>query len=94
MQRNDMVYFTMPGEHFTPFSLAKKMKAKAILESANFNQGRARYSILLLDEAFRVFQDDTGIYFDFGDTKKRLEQTSFASKTEKKNEAYNFRYNN
>lgn len=85
MQRNDMVYFTMPGEHFTPFSLAKKMKAKAILESANFNQGRARYSILLLDEAFRVFQDDTGIYFDFGDTKKRLEQTSFASKTEKKN---------
>lgn len=83
MQRKDMIHFSMAGEHFTPFSLAKKLQAKAILESASFNQGRARYSILLLDEAFRVYQDESGIYFDFAHTKKRLEQTQFVPEVEK-----------
>lgn len=83
MQRNDMIHFSMAGEHFTPFSLAKKLQAKAILESAIFNQGRAQFSILLLDEAFRVIQDDSGILFDYGNSKKRLEQTEFFSQVKK-----------
>ena len=44
------------GERFTPLSLAKKLGAKALLESASFQRGRERYSFLLVREAFRVFQ--------------------------------------
>jgi len=54
----------IPGERFTPFSLAKKLKAKVILESASFHKGRERWSILLVQEAFRVFQTPTGIFMD------------------------------
>jgi anthranilate synthase component 1 len=51
----------MAGERFTPFTLAKKLGAKAILESASFKQGRERYSLILADEAFRVRQDRDGV---------------------------------
>jgi anthranilate synthase component 1 len=44
------------GERFTPLSLAKKLGAVALLESASFQRGRERYSFLLLREAFRVLQ--------------------------------------
>ena len=46
------------GERFTPLSLAKKLGARALLESASFQRGRERYSFLLLREAFRVFEKD------------------------------------
>lgn len=55
-----MLYEILPGDKFTPFSLAKKFGAKAILESANFSSGKDRYSMIMLDEAFRVIQDDEG----------------------------------
>ena len=44
------------GERFTPLSLAKKLGATALLESASFQRGRERFSFLLLKEAFRVYQ--------------------------------------
>ncbi len=44
------------GERFTPLSLARKLGAVALLESASFQRGRERYSFLLLREAFRVLQ--------------------------------------
>jgi len=44
------------GERFTPLSLAKKLGAAALLESASFQRGRERFSFLLLKEAFRIFQ--------------------------------------
>jgi anthranilate synthase component 1 len=53
---------TVPGERFTPFSLAKKLGAKVLLESASFIKGRERYSILLIREAFSVFQNRDGIF--------------------------------
>ena len=53
-KRTDSVYLTLQGERYTPFSLAKKLGAKAILESASFSQGANRYSILMLEEAFHV----------------------------------------
>ncbi len=58
-----MLVETLPGERYTPFSLAKKFGAKAVLESASFTGGKDRYSILMLDEAFRVIQDDDGVAF-------------------------------
>jgi len=44
------------GERFTPFSLCRKLHARVLLESAVFGSGKSRYSILLLKEAFSVFQ--------------------------------------
>jgi anthranilate synthase component 1 len=55
---------TMNGERFTPLSLAKKLGAKALLESASFQRGRERYSFLLLKEAFRVYQRGDQYFMD------------------------------
>ncbi|MBN2626706.1 MAG: chorismate-binding protein, partial [Spirochaetales bacterium] len=48
------------GEGFTPFALAKKLNAPVILESTSLDQGKARYSLLLVEEAFRVIQEGDG----------------------------------
>ena len=42
--RTDSIYVALPGERYTPFSLGKKLGAKAIFESASFSHGRSRYS--------------------------------------------------
>ncbi len=60
-QRTDMISLSIPGDRYTPFSLAKKLGALAILESASFTHGRERYSIILAREAFRVRQDEGGV---------------------------------
>ena len=60
-KRGDEVLMTLPGERFTPFTLAKKLGARAILESASFRQGRERYSLILVDEAFRVRQEKSRV---------------------------------
>jgi len=60
-RRGDEITLSMPGERFTPFTLAKKLGAKAILESASFKQGRERYSLILADEAFRLRQEKDGV---------------------------------
>ncbi len=57
------LYKCISSERYTPYSLARKIGAKAILESASFQKGRERYSILLADEAFKVIQDDDGVAF-------------------------------
>ena len=62
-KRTDCIYLKLPSDRYTPFSLARKLGAKAILESARFNMGKERYSILLCEEAFRVLQDDEGVAF-------------------------------
>jgi len=61
--RTDSIYITLPSDRYTPYSLARKIGAKAILESARFNQGKERYSILMTEEAFHILQDDEGIAF-------------------------------
>lgn len=62
-KRTDCVYISLPSDRYTPFSLAKKIGVKAILESARFNQGKDKYSILMAEEAFHILQDDEGIAF-------------------------------
>lgn len=61
MQHNQVIK-VLPGENFTPYSLARKLDAVAMLESASFDGGRARYSLLMVKEAFRVFQRDGHVY--------------------------------
>ena len=59
--RTDSIYVALPGERYTPFSLAKKLGAKAIFESASFDHGRSRYSTLMVDEGFRLRQNDKNV---------------------------------
>ena len=61
--RTDSLYFSIPCDRYTPFSLARKIGAKAILESASFARGKERYSILMLEEAFHIVQDENGVAF-------------------------------
>ncbi|MFA6937699.1 MAG: chorismate-binding protein [Treponema sp.] len=63
MKRTDSLYECFESERYTPYSLAKKIGAKAILESASFARGKERYSILMTDEAFHILQDEEGIAF-------------------------------
>lgn len=69
-KRTDTLYITLEGERYTPFSLARKLGAKAILESASFSGGTNRYSILMLEEAFHVIEDGKGVALTFGDVRK------------------------
>jgi anthranilate synthase component 1 len=54
--RSDGIIRMLPGERFTPFALARKLDAKILFESSSFQRGRSRYSLLVLDEAFRLIQ--------------------------------------
>ena len=54
-KRTDALYTSLSSERYTPYSLARKIGAKAILESASFAKGRERYSILMAEEAFKIF---------------------------------------
>ena len=62
-KRTDAIYKSFSSERYTPYSLARKIGAKAVLESASFAKGRERYSILMTEEAFKVVQDGDGVAF-------------------------------
>ena len=53
---------TIPGERFTPYTLAHKIEARGLLESASFHRGQQRYSILLLQDAFPVYESQGTVY--------------------------------
>ncbi|NLM00118.1 MAG: hypothetical protein GX220_01505 [Treponema sp.] len=59
------------------------MGARAVLESASFTHGKDRYSIILLDEAFKIVQDNAGIGFIIDGIRKRFLKidTTLANKT-------------
>ncbi len=60
--RHDGIIKVVAGERFTPFTLARKLNARVILESSSFQKGKERYSILMIDEAFRIVQKDDLIF--------------------------------
>jgi len=62
-QRTDGIIKVISGEKFTPFALAQKLNAKVILESSSLEKGRERYSLLLIEEAFRLTQEDKDVFF-------------------------------
>ena len=60
---SEEIYKCISSERYTPYSLARKLEATAILESASFAKGRERYSILMTEEAFKIIQDGDGVAF-------------------------------
>ena len=71
MARNDTIIKILPGERFTPYGLARKLNAIAILESSSFHKGRERYSLLVVEEAFRLEQQGGEIVLASG-AKRRV----------------------
>ena len=62
--RSDGIIKTIPGERFTPYSVAKKLQARVLLESSSFKKGKERYSILMVREAFTVSDRAGRIFLD------------------------------
>ncbi len=74
--RHDGIIKTLSGERFTPFTLAKKLNAKAILESASFKKGRERYSLLLVQEAFTILQEGNDLIMNRDGKRHKLNTSS------------------
>jgi len=70
--RGDGIIKTIPGERFTPYSVAKKLNARVLLESSSFKKGKERYSILMVKEAFTVFEEDRKTYLKIEGKQYRL----------------------
>ena len=49
------------NEPMAVWALGKKLGAKAIFESASFSHGRSRYSTLMVDEGFRLRQNEKDV---------------------------------
>jgi len=63
LNQNSMVLAkNISGENYTPYGLFKKLKGIALFESASFGKGKGRYSIIMLKEAFSVFQSENEIF--------------------------------
>ena len=63
---------TIAADRFTPLVAFKKLAAKALLESAVLEIGKSRYSILLVEEAFRLILDQRGVVRITGDQQEIL----------------------
>ena len=72
-KRSDLIYKCVSSSRYTPYHLAKKLGAKAILESASFTKGRERYSILMTEEAFKIKQDEENISIIINGTEKAFD---------------------
>lgn len=79
--RHDGKIKVLPGERFTPYNLAVKLKAKVILESSSFIKGKERYSILLVTEAFKAVQKPQGVFLRMDGRELRVNSVG-ASKAE------------
>lgn len=66
---------TIAADRFTPLVVFKKLEAKALLESAVLEIGKSRYSIILVEEAFRLVLDSRGV----------VKQTRYAEEVLSKN---------
>jgi anthranilate synthase component 1 len=60
--KTDALIRMIPGEEYTPYSLARKLNAIVLLESSSLKKGRERYSLLLIREAFRLTQVNKDIF--------------------------------
>ena len=70
--RQDSIIKIVPGDRFTPYTLARKLKAKMILESSSFKKGKERYSLLMAVEAFKVIQRGDEITMEYDEKRVRM----------------------
>ncbi len=76
MEKQKSIVKIIPGERFTPVTLAKKLGAFALLESSSFVKGKERYSLLLVRKGFQLEQRD-GTVFYIDETKRAKMSTVY-----------------
>jgi len=64
---------TLAGEKYTPLGLAGKLNSRVILESSSLSRGRERYSLLLVMEAFQVWQEGEMVILRKGAERRVME---------------------
>lgn len=69
---NNIYIKTISADRFTPYVVFKKMNGIALLESALLEQGKSRYSLVLLEEAFRLSADQHGVTLEQNNKKEIL----------------------
>ena len=79
-KRDDSIYKCISNSRYTPYLLAKKIGAIGILESASFQKGRERYSILMTEMAFKTIQNQDEIYFEVEGKKILFDKKNIESK--------------
>lgn len=57
------LYRVRSASRYTPYTLAKKLGALALLESASYSGGKDRYSLIMCEKAFDITQDDDEVIF-------------------------------
>ncbi len=62
MRRTDTVVKILSGERYTPYGLATKLDAFALLESSSFIKGRERYSLILTRKALSVVETENSLH--------------------------------
>lgn len=60
----------IPADRFTPVGILEGLNAKVLLESAYHETGKGKYSILLIDEAFTVYKENSQYFLRNPDGKK------------------------
>jgi len=66
--REDTVLKIISGENYTPCGLAEKLGARVVLESSSYMKGKSRHSLLMIDEAFRLIQNNDVITLEKKDS--------------------------
>ncbi|GAB4365034.1 MAG: anthranilate synthase component I family protein [Spirochaetales bacterium] len=72
MEKQESIVKIIPGERFTPVTLAKKLGAVALLESSSFVKGKERYSLLMVRKGFSLEQRDGVVYLVDGTKRARM----------------------
>ena len=67
----------IPASKLTPLMLCETFSAPVLLESAFLKSGKGRFSILILEEAFRVTKDNQETSLLFLDSKHILPKQPF-----------------
>lgn len=75
MDSQNQVIRVISGERHTPFAVARRLGAVAMLESATSHGGRARYSVIVVREAFRLFQRGDDVLFATPDGVSRVQSS-------------------
>ncbi len=63
---------TISADRFTPLIVFKKLQAIALLESAVLEIGKSRYSLIEIEEAFRIVLTEAGVVWQRGQDRKIL----------------------
>lgn len=79
MNKQNSLVKIISADTFTPFSLARKLNARVILESSSYQKGRSRYSLLMIDEAFTLVQEGGEICLRFPGGRKQKRVKSDAT---------------